>query len=559
MVDEPLVVYPARIVRTMDRSRPFAQAVAVRGDRIRAVGSLAELAGYGPAQIDRRYEDAVLLPGFVEAHSHASAGAMWRATYVGFFPQMRPDGHRSAACRTIDEVVAELGRAHAALTDPTEPLIAWGLDPLYFPGDRLDAQVLDRVSPTRPIFVMHASLHMATVNSAAITLDHLDERTATAGVVTDPTGRPTGELQELKALGLSSLYRLFGQRTVTDADAVWAFGALARNVGATTVTDLASIDPMNDAAVAMWSSVVGAPGFPARVHQFLYAPAAPPFPAAAARLVALRSRPGTKLRYGGVKLILDGSIQGFTARLQEPGYLGRHTNGIWNIDPQTYYEAFRTFHDAGLQIHVHCNGDEASELFCTTLTRVLSESPQPGHRHTITHSQLTTPAQYRRLAELGAGANIFSNHLWYWGDQHADRTVGIDRASRMDTAATALRSGVPISLHSDAPVTPLNPLLSAMYAVTRRTPSGRVLGESERISLDDALRAVTIGGAYLLRADAEVGSLEAGKLADLAVLDTDPYELADDPERLADITVRGSMVGGVDFPAGQPLPDQADW
>lgn len=554
MVAEELVVYPARMVRTMDRSRPTAGAIAVLGERVRAVGSLEELASYGPVRIDRRYEDSVLLPGFVEAHSHASAGAMWRATYVGYFPQMQPDGRPSAACRTIDEVVAELSRVEATLTDSSAPLLAWGLDPLYFSGDRLDARVLDRVSATRPIFVMHASLHMATINSAAIVGDHIAQQTMTPGVMTDSSGRPTGELQELKALGLTSLYRAFGRRTVTDADAVRAFGAIARNVGATTVTDLASIDPMNDAAVAMWSAVVGDPHFPARVHQFLYAPYARPFPQAAARLVALRARPGTKLRYGGVKLILDGSIQGFTARLQEPGYLGRRANGIWNIDPQTYYEAFKTFHDAGLQIHVHCNGDEASELFCNTLARVLAESPQPGHRHTITHSQMTTPAQYRRLAELGACANIFSNHLWFWGDQHADRTVGIDRASRMDAAATALRSGVPTSLHCDAPVTPLNPLLSAMHAVTRRTPSGRVLGEAERISLDEALRAVTLGGAYLLRADAEVGSLEAGKLADLAVLDTDPYDLAEEPERLAEITVRGSMVGGVDFPAGQATP-----
>ena len=551
---EDLVVYPARLVRTMDPSRPTAQAIAVRGDRIRAVGSLDELASYGPARIDRRYEDAVLLPGFVEAHTHASAGAMWRATYVGFFPQMQPSGQVSAACRTTEEIVADLSRVEATLSDPTEPLIGWGLDPLYFPGDRLDARVLDRVSTTRPIFVMHASLHMATVNSAAIALDHIEARTTTTGVITDTSGHPTGELQELKALSLSSFYRVFGQRTATDTDALRTFGALARNVGATTVTDLASIDPMNDAAVAMWTSVVGAATYPARIHQFLYAPYAGPFPDAAARLAALRARPGTKLRYGGVKLILDGSIQGFTARLQEPGYLGGRANGIWNIDPQTYYEAFKTFHDAGLQIHVHCNGDEASELFITTLTRVLSESPQPGHRHTITHSQMTTPAQYRRLAELEACANIFSNHLWYWGDQHAERTVGIDRASRMNAAATALRCGLAISLHCDAPVTPIDPLRSAMYAITRRTPSGRVLGETERISLDDALRAVTLGGAYLLRADAEVGSLEAGKMADLAVLDTDPYEMATDPERLAEITVRGSMVGGVDFPAGQPVP-----
>ena len=160
----------------------------------------------------------------------------------------------------------------------------------------------------------------------------------------------------------------------------------------------------------------------------------------------------------------------------------------------------------------------------------------------MTHSQLTTQAQYRRAAALGACANIFSNHLWYWGDQHADRILGWDRASRMNAARSALGAGVPISLHCDAPVTELSPLKSMKHAMTRLTPTGRILGEYERITIDEALHAVTLGAAYMLKMDGEVGSIEAGKHADLAILEQDPYAVA--AQDVGTIRVIGTMLGG---------------
>ncbi|NEE03485.1 amidohydrolase [Phytoactinopolyspora halotolerans] len=564
MTQQQTVIYPARLVRTMDPARPVAEAVAVVGDRFRAVGTVEELQSYGPARIDRRYTDHVLMPGFVEAHSHVAAGAMWRGTYVGHYPRRMPNGEWSAACRTLDDVLAELARADAALGDPAEPLFAWGLDPIHLPGERLSAAALDRVSATRPIMVMHANLHILTLNSAAMALDRIDttaSASATAppgggdGVVTDGSGRLTGELREPEAMGLSSLFHRWEKDVLTmDADALRAFGAMARDVGATTLTDLNSAEPASDAAVRRWRSVVDADDYPARISQFLAGGGVPSYADAAARVAELRAHNGPKMRYGGIKLMLDGSIQGFTARLQPPGYLGSDENGLWVQRPELYAEAFRTYHRAGLLIHVHCNGDEATQVFLDTLEDVLCTSPRPGHRHTVTHSQLSTPAQYRRMAELGACANIFSNHLWYWGDQHVGITLGADRASRMNAAATALRCGVPISLHCDAPVTPLNPLLTAMYAIARRTESGATIGAPERITLDEAMRAITVGGAYLLKMDHEIGTVEAGKYADLAVLDTDPYQCVDEPEGLADIRVLGTMVGGVNFAGGMHFP-----
>ena len=191
------------------------------------------------------------------------------------------------------------------------------------------------------------------------------------------------------------------------------------------------------------------------------------------RLLDLRATSSPKLQLGHVKLVLDGSIQGFTARLQDPGYLHSTRKGIWLIPPETFAETFAVFHQAGLTVHVHCNGDEATKLFLDTVESTLVTYPRWDHRHTVTHSQLSTPAQYRRMAALGMCANIFGNHLWYWGDQHRDLILGPDRASRMNAAATALRAGVPVTLHSDSPVTPLDALATASHACTRLTPQGR--------------------------------------------------------------------------------------
>src|SRR5699024_2092197 len=185
------------------------------------------------------------------------------------------------------------------------------------------------------------------------------------------------------------------------------------------------------------------------------------------------------------------------------------------------------------------------QLFLDTLERILIDHPRPDHRHTCTHAQMATPAQFRRMAALGACANIFSSHIYQWGDQHLDLTMGPDRARRNNAAATASRLGVPISLYSDSPVTPLGPLSTAMHAVTRQTISGRVMGEYERIDAATALAAVTIGSAHMLKQDADIGSIEPGKFADLAVLSDDP--LAVSPEKIGDIRVHGTVVGGQHF------------
>ena len=174
--------------------------------------------------------------------------------------------------------------------------------------------------------------------------------------------------------------------------------------------------------------------------------------------------------------------------------------------------------------------------------------PRLATRHRIEHNQYATPDQLRRMKQLDVATNLFANHIYYWGDLHYSTFGGPDRARRINPAGSAQRLGIPFSLHSDASVTPVDPLFSMWAATMRKTMSGRVLGEGERITVPQALHAVTLGAAYLLMQDDKKGSIEAGKLADFTVLDRNPLEVAS-PDELKDIKVLGTVMGGKAFPA----------
>ncbi len=547
-----ITVYPARRIITMNPGFPSAEAVAVQGDRILGVGSLDELARWGDHRVDDTFRDHILAPGFVEAHSHVMAGGTWEHVYIGYFDRRDPTGRVWTGCQSIDEVVARLREADAAMTDPDEMMVCWGLDPIYLTGERLVGRHLDAVSESRPIFVLHASGHLATVNSAVLRQDGITADNPTPGVQLDEYGEPNGELQEPAAMSLASGYRLLRESFSGDV-AKWNYAYEARNGGHTLVTDLGT-SPVDDEGVNTWAHVTADPTYPARIMVAGSAFATPlPPDELAAQVVKLRDHPvNPKLRFGIIKIILDGSIQGFTARLTWPYYInapeGHAENGLWLVPPDQMPDMVAAFHEAGLTVHCHCNGDQAAEVFIDAVEQALERHPRWDHRHTVQHCQLTTPSQYARMAALGMHANIFSNHIFYWGDQHVDFTVGPERAARMDACATAERLGVEFSFHSDTPVTPLGHLHVMWCAVNRITARGDVLGPDERISVDLAMYAATVGAARQIKLDHEVGSIQAGKFADFAVLEDDPYEV--DPTTLKDIGVWGTVVGGDHFVAG---------
>ena len=170
-----VTIYTGKKIITMNPVRPEATAVAVRENRILGVGTLDELKGWGDYTVDETFNSKIIIPGLIEAHCHAFEGKLWMFPYIGYFDRYGPDGTLWRACKSFDAVIEKLKEIDAEMTDADEPLIAWGMDPIYFEGDRLVASHLDRVSKTRPIYVLHTSGHLATVNTALMKKQDIDE------------------------------------------------------------------------------------------------------------------------------------------------------------------------------------------------------------------------------------------------------------------------------------------------------------------------------------------------------------------------------------------------
>ncbi|HLS17223.1 MAG TPA: amidohydrolase [Paenalcaligenes sp.] len=541
--NEPITIFSAKKIITMNDAQPEATHVAVQGGRILAVGNEEEVRSWckDEVAIDDRYADQILMPGLIEGHSHLHEGVVWRYVYLGYYDRRGPDGTLWEGLKSIEEVIERLKEANTQSTDQ-EVLVGWGFDPIYFGERRMTVKDLDQVSTTRPVVIMHASMHLMNVNTPMLQKAGIDRFTDTDGVLKFEDGEPTGELQEFAAMFPVTKYIGNPFRTLSMApESLQNFANICRIAGVTTATDL--VNEFSEEGIRSLSSVTRDDDFPVRI-----------VPAASgmlfgndveACLEALQNYADLghdKLHLGLVKLIVDGSIQGFTARVRWPGYYNGAPNGIWIVAPEDLNDIIMRYHKAGIQLHIHTNGDEATEAAIDALEAAITAHPRPDHRHTLQHCQMADTAQYRRMAKLGLCVNLFSNHIFYWGDAHYTMTMGPERANRMNSCRTALDHGVPLAMHSDAPITPLGPLFTAWCAVNRITASGRQLGEHERITVPEALYAITQGAAYTLSLDHVVGSIEVGKYADFCVLAEDP--LAVPAEELKDVKIVDTVIGG---------------
>ena len=533
-------VFAAKDIITMNPSRPRATHVAVRDGRILAAGSLDEMSGWGPYELNDDFAGHVLTPGFVEGHAHAMEGGIWDYTYVGFQDRWDPDGNRWPGVTSFDAVLARLKEAEARLPDAETPLFAWGLDPIYFDGGRMSVTHLDQVSKTRPVLVLHSNGHLLNVNSRILEMAGIDASTNIYGVLKDEAGKPTGELMEMAAKYMA--YRQTGNPFFGGirTPSLLSYAKSAVNCGVTTATDLYAT--FNDESLAAYEEASLTPGYALRLMPAMNT-IEQPIEEGLALMRKAMGMNNDRLHHRLCKVMTDGSIQGFTARLKWPGYFNGRPNGLWNMEPAQLAELILRYHEAGMHLHIHTNGDEASELMLDAIEAAQEAHYRPDHRHTLQHCQMADASQFRRMRKLGVCANLFANHVHYWGDQHAAITMGPDRARRMDACATALREDVALAIHSDAPVTPMAPLFTAWCAVNRLTESGAVLGPDERISVEDAIHAITLGAAYTLRMDHLIGSVEPGKYADFAVLEASPFDTA--AQELRDIKVAGTISGGV--------------
>jgi predicted amidohydrolase YtcJ len=232
-----------------------------------------------------------------------------------------------------------------------------------------------------------------------------------------------------------------------------------------------------------------------------------------------------------VKIIADGSIQGYTGYLGEPYHKPFKGDAFYRGYPSVPREQLLRqvagLYEKRIQVAIHCNGDASIDDGLDAIEAAAQAHPWPEARPLIIHAQMTRLDQIERMAALGVTPSFFSAHTYYWGDRHAAIFMGPERAANMSPAGWALEAGVRFSSHLDTPVTPMLPLQAVWSQVHRESTGGVVIGPRQRIDRLSALRAVTIDAAWQVFMDDKIGSIEPGKRADLVVLSHSPLTAED--------------------------------
>ena len=543
-----VTVYTAALIRTMEPALPEATAVAVEEGRIVAVGSLEDMEPVlrlRGGTVDRRFQDRVMVPGFIDPHVHPSLPAI-----LTQFPFLAPDDWslptgEFPGATTPEAYKTKLMALAEQHTDPAVPFIAWGYHPLWH-GEIWRADLNDWFGD-RPVMLWHRSFHELIGNDAAWAMLGVTEEDATGTAEAD---WQRGHFYEggLKAV-VPKLGFLF--EPARFGKGMQNFLTMMHQNGVTTALDMGTGifgDPQRE--ITAIRGVAEAFPIPSRI---ILTPIIVDFlargvePAQALSDVrSWQAQNSERVAVGNhFKLMLDGAIFSGLSQFGPPGYLDGH-EGVWMAPRDATHDYARTFWDAGFQIHAHANGDAAAAWFIDLLGTLLRESPKTDHRMTLEHFAYSTEDQTRQLKALGALVSANPYYHYILSELYAEEWLGRDRAAQMVRLGSLERAGITVGLHSDSPMAPLSPLTLIWAASARETIGGRVGIASEALSRGAALRGVTIDAAWILGREDDLGSIRAGKIADFAILDSDPLTVSDD--ELRDIKVMATVHAGLPYP-----------
>ncbi|KAI9028727.1 amidohydrolase family-domain-containing protein [Hyaloraphidium curvatum] len=540
-----------------------AEAVAVRGRTVAAVGSLAEVLaelGGEPHTVDARFAGLCVFPGFVEQHLHPILVATTMTTEViSTETWTMPDGSFPAAM-SQDEYRARLRVASAKLADPDEWLFSWGYHALWH--GPLDRAVLDEIAPTRPVGVWHRSAHEFYVNSAAIARLALVPADFEAPMVAATSDIAKGHFWETGFF--VGLLKKLGPVFLTKDRLVKGLKQMVEYLHANGVT--AFNEPgivFDQEPFQLYQAILGADAVPMYSTFMVDArtqadKGMDPKDAVADAQKQVAIAPEGKVRMldKHVKLFMDGAIISQLMQMKDPylddqGQPAPHHHGEWLMKPDVLEAFAKVYWDAGWQLHIHVNGDLGLETLLDALERVAAANPREDHRTVIVHFANSTEALVDRIAALGAHVSANPYYVTGFSERFARSGLGPERADSMVRAKSVLDRGIPLSFHSDMPMGPADPLFLAWCGANRFTETGRIAAPEQRIPVADAMRAITIEAARSWRMEDRLGSIEKGKVANFTVLAEDPYAV--DPSGLDAVDVVGTMFEGRWF----PVPEDA--
>jgi len=501
-----LAIYQANVI-TMDARRPRAEALAVRGGRVVAVGSWAEVAPHAEGLPALDLAGKTVVPGFIDTHAHF----LWTALSLAALDVSEAGEHDAlqaavsqAVARTLPgELIFGMGLSEYALdTETHSPIVA----------------ILDAVAPDNPVYLMGVTGHVSAANTAALKAMAFPDDIP--GVMHDAQGHPNGLLADRAH---DQAWERFGTSVGAGEQAVAMIGQAvekALSVGLTTVHALEGDAAGEDAAIELFLDAM--PDLPLRFVLYYQT-------MDVVRVVGLGLP-----RIGGC-ILLDGDMGPHTAALSEPYADAPDCYGTLYHE-QGEIDAFvLKAHQAGLQVALHAVGDGAVEQALNAYEAALQTLPREDHRHRIEHCEVIRNDQIQRAQRLGVALAIQPPFNHYWPHTEYVRILGQERAQKVDPVRTLMRPGLLLAGGSDSTVTPLGPLIGVHAAVNHSNPA-------ERVSVQEAMELYTLSAARIAFEEQDKGSLEVGKLGDLTILAQDPFEVQ--PDRIKDIAVEMTAVGG---------------
>ena len=535
------IFYGGPIV-TVNAKNEEVQALAVQNGKIVAVGTkdavTKEWQTDSTKVIDLKGQ--TLMPGFVEPHVHIIATSVFQGLGLNLSNFTLPYDTKESLTQKMK----------AALKDVPAGgwLFGFGVDPSRttpFMAE-LNADDLDKVSKDVPIFIVNQSGHIGYVNHKALELAGVTDQTpnpAGGGIfVKDAKGKLTGKLVEPP----SYLPFMAKMPAPTEAQLMGAIQGTLKKMASTGVTTASEMSVGGnfgvDKEVAIYKSIFAKNASPIRVRGYLFSESMP------TGKTSIKPNEGDdQLRFIGIKYISDGSTQGLTAALNAPYNYPKDSkwSGALNFKDAEIYASMKSFFDQGWQLSTHANGDKAIDQTLSSYSKLLAGNPNPQDRRLrMEHFTVNNEAQVKQAAKLGVVPSFTIGHVDYWGAAFNNHIIGADRAKRIDPAGDFKRAGGKFTLHSDTPVSNVGPLNYVSEEVTRlwQLPPQKVLGPDQAVTVDDAIRAITIDAAYQLFADNIVGSLELGKQADLVILAKNPRTTP--PAEIRNIKVIGTYVDG---------------
>lgn len=540
------ILYFGGPIITMEDTPAQVEAVAVKDGKILFAGTKSDAERFSePATKMINLNGKTLLPGFIDVHGHLTsrAGMM---DVVDLSPE--PYGTVNSI-KDLQTTVKNYIK-DKKITDNI-PVIGNGYDDAIMIEHRHPTKTeLDAISKTNPIIVIHASGHASVANSAMLKLLEITESSK------DPegghigrdkkTGKLNGKLEENASFtALLTLTKKMNKGKDTQAHAMenlmkaqdeWL------SYGQTTICDGRTMGE----SVALLEKAASQHLLKADV---VYFPDYEYFKKDLTSFKPKYMKYENRLKLAGFKFSDDGSPQGKTAWLTQP-YLvppegqSKDYKGFPIFTDETLYNDLKVLFQNHITAQLHVNGDAAIDQAIRVIKRLKDENIyQPELRATLIHVQNSRPDHIQKIKDLGVIPSYFSTHAYLWGDWHYSSVFGPERASFISPAHSALKAGITFTIHHDAPVTPPD-LITAVYAaVNRKTRSGMILGPNERISPIEALKAITINGAYQLQEENIKGSIKAGKIADFVILDQNPLTIA--PENLRSIKVLETIKDGI--------------